>query len=85
MFLKHFHRPKDKKLIFNFFGSINRGSTEKHVVCWLQESFSRIPAFALDMRYGYIQCFLAREALATVVVGRRSLHMREVLGSNLTG
>ena len=29
MFLKHFHRPKDKKLIFNFFISINRDSVER--------------------------------------------------------
>ena len=31
MFLKHFHRPKWKKLIFSFFISINRDSTERHV------------------------------------------------------
>ena len=31
MSLKHFHSTKYKKLIFSFFISINRDSTERHV------------------------------------------------------
>ena len=50
MHLKHFHRPKDKKLISNFFISIDKDSTERHVrlksfslvVSWLQDTSFRL-------------------------------------------
>ena len=54
MFLKHFQRPNDKELIFNFFISINRDSTERHVRLKIFTSdflvagiFLTIPAFVL--------------------------------------
>ena len=50
MFLKHFHGPKDKKLIFNFFISINRDSTERHV----RLKISTIPSFVLDMGHVFL-------------------------------
>ena len=63
--LKHFHRPKDKKLIFNFYISINRDSLERReaqhfspvVLGCMYNMFSTIPASALDMRHVYIRYF----------------------------
>ena len=59
-----FHRTKDKKLMFSFFISINRGARKTceaqnflPVASWLQELFSTVQAFVLDMRHVYIQYF----------------------------
>ena len=63
MFLMHFHRPKDKKLIFNFFISVNRDSSERHVRQIFHQWFLVVGNVFIDtsfrLRYAhvYIQCF----------------------------
>ena len=83
MFLKHFHRPKDKKLIFNFIISINRDSTERHVRFkifhqWflVVELFSTMPASALDMHHVFIQYFQLLRPHHCGAMGRRSVGLR---------
>ena len=63
MFLTHFHRPKDKKLIFNFFISVNRDRPERHVRQFFHRWFLVVgivfndTSFRLRYAHVYIQYF----------------------------
>ena len=93
MFLKHFHRAKDKKLIFSFFISINRGSTERDMRLKIFTSGFLAAGIVfsdacLSLRYAprtHSVIFGSRGFPHCGVVGRCSLHTRNYFGSNQAG